>query len=61
MPVRHQPPISGLSKVEGWLSPTTAHIMTTLADQQTLDGIAGGLAEIGIGQTWVRSLQLWEH
>jgi predicted O-methyltransferase YrrM len=40
--------VSGLSKVDGWLNPTTAHIMTTLADQQTLDGIAGDLAEIGV-------------
>jgi len=38
----------GLSVIEGWLSPTTAHIMATLAHQQTSDGIAGNLAEIGI-------------
>jgi hypothetical protein len=40
--------VSGLNKVEGWLSPTSAHIMTALADQQTVDGSAGDLAEIGI-------------
>jgi len=38
----------GFNRVQGWLSPTTAHIMMALADQQRLEGIAGDLAEIGV-------------
>jgi hypothetical protein len=40
--------IAGLSQVEGWLCPTTAHIMISLAEEQTRLGIRGDLAEIGI-------------
>jgi hypothetical protein len=39
---------TGFDLVEGWLSPTTAHIMGTLADEQTRRGIAGDIAEIGV-------------
>jgi methyltransferase family protein len=38
----------GFDLIEGWLSPTTAHIMATLADEQTRRGIAGDIAEIGV-------------
>lgn len=40
--------LSGLRQVDGWLVPTTAHILATLAEQQTSLGIRGDLAEIGI-------------
>ena len=40
--------IAGLSQVEGWLCPTTAHIMITLAEEQTRLGMQGDLAEIGV-------------
>lgn len=40
--------VGGYSKVEGWLVPTTAHIMALLAEEQTKLGIRGDLAEIGV-------------
>lgn len=40
--------IAGLTQVEGWLVPTTAHIMAALAEQQTRLGLGGDLAEIGV-------------
>ena len=40
--------LTGLSQVEGWLVPTTAHMMASLADEQTRLGIKGDLAEIGV-------------
>ena len=40
--------LAGLSRVEGWLVPTTAHMMASLADEQTRLGIKGDLAEIGV-------------
>lgn len=40
--------IGGYSKVEGWLVPTTAHIMGILAEEQTRLGIRGDLVEIGV-------------
>ena len=40
--------LGGLKQVEGWLVPTTAHIMAALADEQTRLGIKGDLAEIGV-------------
>ena len=40
--------ITGFSQIEGWLCPTTAHIMATLAEQQTRLRMRGDLAEIGV-------------
>ncbi|SDR49575.1 Methyltransferase domain-containing protein [Rhizobiales bacterium GAS113] len=39
---------AGFDSVEGWLSPTTAHIMATLADEQTRRRVVGDIAEIGV-------------
>ena len=40
--------IDGYSKVQGWLVPTTAHIMGILAEEQTRLGVRGDLVEIGV-------------
>jgi hypothetical protein len=38
----------GFDLIEGWLSPTAAHIMASVADEQARRGIAGDIAEIGV-------------
>lgn len=40
--------LSGMGDVEGWLVPTTAHIIATLVEEQTRLAIGGDLAEIGV-------------
>lgn len=40
--------IGGYNNVEGWLVPTTAHIMGILAEEQTRLGVRGDLVEIGV-------------
>lgn len=37
-----------LEKVEGWLSETTAHVIRTLLQWQTQNGVAGDVMEIGV-------------